>query len=251
MYKKAKKKKKKKNKKYNILISMLIILLLYILSYIEIENFFNINVMIRDLFYGKYHTLNEIDINIALNDEASSSINELKKMLDIENILIDFVPLYASVIERNNNYYMESFVINKGSFDGIEENMAVVDNYGLVGTISKVSLYTSNVSLITSPSKYNNISVEIIGEEKVNKMLKVKNNKLVIDGINKNAKISENDKVFTNGLSNKYPSGILIGYIETLELDNNSVYKNASVKLYSNIENLKYVAVLKRSIKWL
>lgn len=249
MYKKVKKKGKRKNKKNAKIFIIPCFIILFILSYVEVENIFNINIMIRDFFYAKYHDIDDNVINITFNSELQKSLDELKKLLDIKMNLSDFEITYASVIERSNISYIDSFVINKGSVDGIEDGMAVVDSQGLIGTISKTGLYTSNVMLVTNPSKFNNISVEIVGEERVNKTLKVLNNELVIEGINKKAKLGENDKVITNGLSNKYPSGILIGYIRKLQFDNNYLYKNAIVKLSSNIDNIKYVAVLKRSIK--
>ena len=189
MYKKVKKKGKKVKKNIKNLLISLFIFFLFILSYIEVKNIFNLNIMMRDFFYGKYYSISDNNISITLNEEMKETLDELKKMLEIKNTLSEFEMTYAVAIQRNSINYMNSFIINKGSLDGIENGMAVVDLNGLIGTISKTGLYTSNVSLITVPSKFNNISVEIVGEERINKTLKVLDNELVIDGINKNAKV--------------------------------------------------------------
>ena len=43
---------------------------------------------------------------------------------------------------------MNTLVINQGSKDGIEKNMAVLTSEGLVGRISKVNQFSSQVDLI-------------------------------------------------------------------------------------------------------
>ena len=84
-------------------------------------------------------------------------------MLEIENTLSNYEIYYATVIERNNDYWYDTVTINKGIKDGIEKGMAVVDSYGLVGRITSLSNNTSVVKLITNSNKYNEFSVKIKG----------------------------------------------------------------------------------------
>lgn len=243
MYNKRKKKKSSKNSKAILLVTFIV---LFFLSYLEVKNILNFNFFIRDLIYGKYNSIKSNDIKIILDENIKSSYEEMKNLVNIKNTLSDFDFIYASVIERDSNHFLESFTINKGASDGVEVGDAVVDFSGLVGTVVNVNMLSSSVSLITNPSKFNNISVKIVGDEIVNKTLKVESGELLIDGINKNSKIKENDKVLTSGLSNLYPEGIIIGTIKNIKLDSYSVYKTASVNISSNIENLRYVAILRR-----
>ena len=243
MYNKRKKKKSSKNSKAILLVTFIV---LFFLSYLEVKNILNFNFFIRDLIYGKYNSIKSNDIMIILDENIKSSYEEMKNLVNIKNTLSDFDFIYASVIERDSNHFLESFTINKGAIDGVEVGDAGVDFSGLVGTVVNVNMLSSSVSLITNPSKFNNISVKIVGDEIVNKTLKVESGELLIDGINKNSKIKENDKVLTSGLSNLYPEGIIIGTIKNIKLDSYSVYKTASVNISSNIENLRYVAILRR-----
>lgn len=237
------KKKKKEKKKY---IPYIILLVLLLLSYVETKEIFNFTLSIRDLIYFKYNKLPNSNFELSYNNEIKSSLEELSNLNKLETSLTDFSITYGAVIERDNNSFLNNFIINKGKKDNIELNSAVVDTFGLIGTITKVNDVTSTVSLITNPSKYNNISIRILGNDEVNKILKVENNEFIIEGINKNLDIKIGDKVVTNGLSNKYPSGILVGEIESLEMDNYSISKKAKVLLASNPNNLRYVAILKR-----
>ena len=243
MYKKRKSKKKKRNNK---LIFSFIFITLLIFSYLEVKNILNFNYFLRDLIYGKYNSVNSNNLNITIDENIKASYEEMKNIMNIKNTLSDFDIIYASIIERDSNHFLENFTINKGAKNGVSVGDAVVDNSGLVGTVSNVNNLSSSVSLITTPSKFNNISVKIVGDEVINKMLRIENGKLLIDGINKNSKIKENDKVLTSGLSNLYPEGLLIGTVKDIKLDSYSVYKVASVNISSDIENLRYVAILRR-----
>ena len=171
----------------------------------------------------------------------------MKKLLNIDFSLTDYDYVYAAVIERKNDFFLDEITINKGEKDGIREGMAVVDYNGLVGTIEKTTFYTSVVKLITNSSKYNNISVKVVGEEILNKILTVSNNKMIIEGIDKDSKVKVGDKIVTSGLTTKFPSGIIIGTIIEIEKDYYDTSNVATVFLASDIDNLRFVAVLKRN----
>ena len=184
-----------------------------------------------------------------VNYEIQKENDELKALLNIKETLSEYDVIYATVVERNNFYWLNTLVINKGSMDGVEEGLAVVDNSGLIGAISDVSNATSTVKLITLDDKYNSISVKVKGNDyELNKILKVKDGNLIIEGINKNINIQIGDKIVTNGLSNKFPSGITIGEVSMVNEDLYSISNIATVSLSANINNLRFVAILKRKI---
>ena len=61
------------------------------------------------------------------------------------------------------------------------------------------------------------------------------------------AKVKVGDKVVTSGLTTKFPSGIIIGSIIEIEKDYYDTSNVATVFLASDIDNLRFVAVLKRN----
>ena len=60
--------------------------------------------------------------------------------------------------------------------------------------------------------------------------------------------IQVGDKIVTNGLSNKFPSGIAIGKVSSINEDLYNVSNIATVTLDANIDNLRFVAILKRKV---
>lgn len=238
-------KSRKKIKKKNLLI--VIVIVLTVLSYLTVNNHIYIEKYFRDLFFFSFDYVPSKNFTVTLKDEVEKENESMKKLLNIDFSLTDYDYVYATVIERKNDFFLDEITINKGEKDGIREGMAVVDYNGLVGTIEKTTFYTSVVKLITNSSKYNNISVKVVGEEILNKILTVSNNKMIIEGIDKDSKVKVGDKIVTSGLTTKFPSGIIIGTIIEIEKDYYDTSNVATVFLASDIDNLRFVAVLKRN----
>lgn len=237
-----KRKKKKRRFYHNKFFILFTIILLSLISYLELHNHLSISKYLNEILFAPSSLIASPKFTLGIEESLKAENEQLKGLLKVSSNS-NFNMIYATVVERNYSYWLDSVVINKGKNDGIESGMIVVDSNGMVGLIDKVSFYTSSVQLLTSPKKNNYYSVEIRGEEKVNKILSSSN--LVIEGINKNAKIKKGDLVFTNGLEGKYPSGILIGEIEEIVSDNLGVSNKAVVKMASSMDDLRFVAVLK------
>lgn len=70
------------------------------------------------------------------------------------------------MLSRNPDQWMNTLVINQGSKDGIKNNMAVMTSDGLVGRISKVNQFSSQVDLISTNTRANRLSVNIQHDDK-------------------------------------------------------------------------------------
>ena len=246
-------KKKKYNKRYflkkNKYFYLLFFAFLFIISILVTNNIFNIEKYFRDVLFYPTRLIPSTSFIEDVNYEIQKENDELKALLNIKETLSEYDVIYATGVERNNFYWFNTLVINKGSTDGVENGLAVVDNNGLVGSVSDVSNTTSIIKLITLDDKYNSVSVKLKGNNyELNKILKVKDGKLVIEGINKDINIQVGDKIVTNGLSNKFPSGITIGKVSSINEDLYNVSNIATVTLDANIDNLRFVAILKRKV---
>lgn len=186
-------------------------------------------------------------------DELNNEINELKGLLDLNNITSDYNVINATVINRNVGMWHNILTIDKGSHDGIEEGFAVTINDGLIGKIVGVSEFTSNVKLLTSDELSNKISIKINKDGKSIYGLLAnydsKNNVYIIEGISEIDELEEGLYVTTTGLSELFPSGILIGTINKVTLDNYQLTKVVEVTPSVDFDNINYVSVLKREVK--
>ena len=184
------------------------------------------------------------------NQELKRQNDEMKKLLDIEYTIDEYDYINASIIERNLAYWYDTITINKGSSHGIEKNMAVITSNGLIGKVTKTSYFTSDVKLITSNNSNNKISVLISNKDKVSYGVlsgyDEEKNLLLIEGISDTTKIENDSLIYTSGLNNMLPSGILIGKVKTTTKDSYGLSIIVKATPSSNPNDLVMVSILKR-----
>lgn len=240
--------------------TIIIVIIIYTVAYLSLK--FNINLLypyylLKD--YLLYPVLALKDDNIIeINDNQLESIineleidlSELKKLMEIKTVNSDFSIVNASVIERNRTYWFNSLTIDKGKSDGIELDMAVINQDGLIGRISKVNKLTSEIKLITTNDVNSKISVVI--DNNGTNIYGILNgydsdkNELKVTLTTKNIDITNGSLVKTTGMGGIFPSGINIGMVVNSQSDNYDVGKIVLVKPMIDSINLRYVGVLKR-----
>lgn len=202
----------------------------------------------------KYDTLlskvERIDSLEAENIELRRQLTKLKEELQIEYTLNDYDYLNATIINRNIANWYNSVTIDKGSYNGITEDMIVVNNYGLIGKVISTTAFTSEVRLITSSDTANKISITISdGKNKINGLIKNFNYNtgyLEVEGISNTEYVTEGFYAYTSGLGGVFPSGILIGKVENIKTDEYDLAKQIDVIPSADFNDINYVAVLKR-----
>ncbi|MCG7420181.1 rod shape-determining protein MreC [Macrococcus epidermidis] len=177
---------------------------------------------------------------------------ELRQALKTDSIS-EYDPVISTIIARNQDQWMNTFIVNKGKSSGIRENMAVLTTEGLVGRIKKVNSYSSQVELITSSIKSSKISVTLQQEgQDIFGMIDhfdESKNLLVLSDINNNVKVKLGTKVVTSGLGGQFPKGILIGEVKKVENDEFGLSQIAYVETQADINELTQVYVAKKSPK--
>lgn len=240
--------------------TFVILILVYLISFISIKT--NVNLlypyyMLKDIVFFPIKNVSaedkvklDNDVQTGINEEIKLEYEELKKLNDLSNTLVDFSKVSCLVIERNKMYWFNTITINKGKSSGIKEDMAVITGNGLIGKINKVGSTTSEVKLITTNDTNNKISV----------MIKTKNdtiygilsgydenkNTLQVTSVNKTIEIENDSKVYTSGMGGIFPSGILIGSVSDTIPDLYDVSKIIEVTPSADINNTKFVNVLIR-----
>ena len=208
----------------------------------------------KNNLYDKYKELKnkeeQVDAIISQNDNLRNEVNKLKETLDLNSILSDKVYMNATVVTRNIGYWYDEITIDKGSKNGIEKGMAVVNPKGLIGQITKVSNYSSTVKLLSNENMSDKISVKIkVNDGYVYGLISQydsKTNTYTVEGISENVDINKNADVVTTGMGTIFPSGLMVGKVEKVTTDNFDLSKVVEVKAAVNFDDLDYVTVLKR-----
>ncbi len=210
--------------------------------------------------WGAY--LQGVDNIRAENDELKKEISELRLQLvnlaeyqqenerlqellnSAEDYKSNFEYVTTSVINRAQSSWYKTIVINGGSADGFAVDMPVVCAQGLVGRIINTSAHTAEVLLITdregavSALVQNSRTVGVVegdGETSELSMIHVPYD----------AEIENYQQLVTSGYGGVYPKGLLVGYINSIELKSDGLLLDIAVRSYVDFNRLEEVMVLK------
>ena len=215
----------------------------------EIDKYHDL-INIRKKYQKLLPEISRIDSLKAENIELRKQLEAMQKELSIENTLNEYSYLNATVINRNVATWYNTITVDKGKYNGVEPNMVVVNNEGLIGKVVSTTTFTSDIRLITTKETNNKISITISnGSNKVNGLIKNYNynNKLLeVEGISNTKTIHIGDYVYTSGLGEIFPSGILIGKVKEISTDEYDLAKIINVEPIANFNDINYVAILKR-----
>lgn len=271
---------KKNNKvKFRIFVGSTIIISIFLSCFLINKNFNMPNIFLKDSmlwvdnFFGSFfHSFNNKDYNDlvlenerlkheldlyksyeSVNNELNAEILKLKDVVKINNVFSDSVYVNGSVINRSFDYWQEKLLIDVGLKDGISNNMAVVSGGSLIGITSEVSNSNSFVTLLCNKKFPVFISVKIqIEGDYVYGILNnynISSNSFEVVGVVENVNIPQGSMVVTTGLGNIFPSGILVGYVDSVTTDNFDLSKVINVRPNVNFDDISYVTVLKRDDK--
>lgn len=184
------------------------------------------------------------------NIELRRQLDKLKEELNIDYTLVDYEYLNATVVSRNIGFWYNTITIDKGSYNGVEKDMVVINSKGLIGRIIRTSAFTSDIRLITTSDTNNKISVHISnGDNNLYGLINNYNysdNLLEVEGISNTKDVTIGDYVYTSGLGGIFPSGILIGTVSEISTDSYDLAKIIKVVPSADFTDINYVSILKR-----
>ena len=159
----------------------------------------------------------------------------------------DYNKIGARIISRDSGNWYSSFVIDKGSNDGLADDMNVIAGGGLVGRITSVGPNWSRVtSIISDNSNVSGMTLAtgdnliVSGDLQMMAQGVIPFSKLV----DSQDAVAEGDKVVTSDISDKYLPNILIGYISTINKDTNNLTKSGYLTPVVDFEHLSEVLVI-------
>lgn len=204
--------------------------------------------------YKKYTKLlkkvEKTDLYYAQIEELQKEVTELKSTLNLNATLSEYNYVNATVVGRNIGYWYNTLNIDKGSKSGIKVGDAVITEKGLIGKIINTSNFSSTVKLLTTDEIINKISIKISsGDDYFYGLLSgynVEKNFYEIEGITDYNIIKEGDIVTTTGLTDYFPSGILIGNVSSIVKDEFDLNSVVEVKPSVDFSNISIVTVLNR-----
>lgn len=187
------------------------------------------------IYYGKDYFYSFLSEKIFISTDVISTYeNNTLEDYTYENSLYNYE--ITKILYRDIYNFNNEITIYKGLDYELFINMAIVDDYGLVGIISQVNETSSKVTLLTNEDT--NLSIKVGSSYGI---LKYIDKSLVITNLTSND-FSLGDTIYTSGYS-KINEGIKIGIVTTKKEDSlENVY---FVELFSNFNNINYLVIIK------
>ena len=168
----------------------------------------------------------------------------LREILSLKR-LSDSGSISATVISRKTGSWWRQIILNKGVKDGVEVGSFVVGPGGLLGRVSNTSLFTSSVTLLTSPESKVGVWVERIQSHGL--LVGLGNDYPKVIFYNRDIDIKEGDFVLTSPASTLLPPNIPIGIIQSVDKELKAK-KTASILLLGKPQAIDWVQILKVEI---
>lgn len=195
----------------------------------------------------------ELEKQLVDYNAIKSENTRLSSMVNFKNSNANYDYVGCNVVGASGSGYLDQFIIDRGSNDGIAKNMVAVTGEGLVGQVTFVSKNYSIVQTLSNGNLAVSAMIEstsessgiLKGEKESGGSQIAKLYYLPIDST-----IKAGDVILTSGLGGLYPKGIRIGTVLSVEEDKGKVMKTALVKPYVELDKIQelFIVVPKNKI---
>lgn len=205
---------------------------------------------IRDLQRQNQELREQIDRLTIENNTLTQEkyeLNNLRSLYQLDQEYSEYEKVGARVIGMDGGNWFNTFIIDKGTDDGIALDMNVMSGSGLVGIVTEVGANWAKVTAIIDDT------INVPG------MVLATGDRLIVSGdlelmsentirfsklIDSEGKVKEGDKVVTSNISTKYLPGLLIGYITSMDADSNNLTHSGSITPAVDFEHMDEVLVI-------
>ncbi|MDY6347711.1 MAG: rod shape-determining protein MreC [Bacteroidales bacterium] len=180
--------------------------------------------------------------------DTASSFGENMDSLQAERVR-QFDISSAHIIFRTTDKAFNYMIIDKGEKDGVSRDMAVLSPTGVAGVVTDVSRNfatvrpilhpESRISAVVQPARQNGTVVWGDNDPRV----------AYLEDIPQHSEINIGDSVFTNGYSNIFPAGLLIGTVKEVLVGKNASFLTIRVNLATQYNDIYTVYLIENLYK--
>ena len=200
-------------------------------SYIATKNHFSV--------YEENKVLKErLDFELSKNYNSEYIIEENKRLKStIEEFENTPSEIIGKVLVDKKSPFLRSIIVNRGSKDGVELGMAVMDKSYLIGKVVEVTFTTSRILLLSDLNS--KVPVDIMPNN-IQSILSGSGEHHGVIQYTRQQSLIENEAVaFTSGAGGLFKSGIPIGKIQK-----DPINSKITVNFFSDFSQLRYVKII-------
>ncbi len=212
---------------------------------------------VRDSFQDKQDLILENEDLKAEIDNLTTQNNQLiqdqgeyqrlKELYNLDQTYEEYPKVAATIISKDPGNWYDTFMINKGSNDGIRIDNNVIAGKGLVGIVTEVGPTWATVrSIIDDSSSVSAMTVSTSDNCIVTGDLElIDEGKLRFEQLyDQEGKVTVGERIVTSNISEKFVEGLFIGYVSDVQQDSNNLTKNGTIVTPVDFLHLKDVFVI-------
>lgn len=164
--------------------------------------------------------------------------------LTLPDALMPYDFIVAQVI-KNSVMQLNNFItIDKGALDGIQPEMGVIDQNGVVGVVNVVSPHYARIISLLNPDF--RLSCKIKGNDSFGSLVwdGVDPRFVILEELPRHTVYHPGDTVVTSGYSSVFPADIAVGVIEPDSKSGNDNLFSLKVRLLTDFSTLSNVQVV-------
>lgn len=151
--------------------------------------------------------------------------------------------IIAEVLYTARNPFTRKIIVDKGLTQGIRPGMPVIDGAGVVGQVTSVATFTSEVTLVTERDQ----SVPVMLVRNGLRALAVgsgKDGAIDVPFMPLSADVVQGDLFVTSGIDGTYPPGLMVARVTSVEKNAAYVFAKIVARPAAGVDNYRYVMVL-------
>ncbi|MEX2356002.1 MAG: rod shape-determining protein MreC [Thermaerobacterales bacterium] len=151
----------------------------------------------------------------------------------------------ANVVGRSPDNWFSTVLLDVGRNDGVQRDMVVVNQHGVVGRIVRAGQRTSTVMLLTDPQSGVGVAVERSRDAGVVLGSHRHTGRLLMRFFSQDVDVQIGDRIVTSGFGGLFPPGSDVGLVEVVEQDRVRLQVLVTVRPTVDFDRLDKVLVLK------
>ncbi len=190
--------------------------------------------------------------NAALRNQLKSSYDILpQKVFTINDTLYRKKYLYTQgkVINSSTNNRSNYLTLNIGANQGVERDNAIVNSDGIVGVVKDVSgNFCTAISVLHKDQK---IICKVKKDGSYGPLAWDGNDYryATLTDIPTHVRLIKGDTIVTSALSDIFPEGVMVGFVDDFERKQGDAFYTLKVKLKTDFKKLNYVYVIKNNYR--
>lgn len=183
--------------------------------------------------------------NLLIQDQME--LVRLKQLYELDEEYSDYPKIAASIISRDPGNWYDTFMINRGSRDGVRVDNNVIAGKGLVGIVTETGPNWATVrSIIDDSSSVSAMTVSTSDSCVVEGDLElIDEGKLRFEQLyDAEEKVTAGERIVTSNISEKFVEGLFIGYVSEVHQDTNNLTKTGTIVTPVDFQHLKEVFVI-------